>query len=126
MSSFRSAPRAFLLSTWTALLSLSIGCTICTDQIWNETTSPDGKWTTRSTTRDCGRTIAPTTGVYLQPATYRERRLGEIIFLVKHPHAVEAKWQSPTLLVITCPHCGGDVRVERTSAGGIHIDFHTQ
>ena len=102
------------------------GCTICTDQIWNQTTSPDGKWTTRSTTRDCGRTTAPTTGVYLQPATYAERRLGEIVFLVKHQHPVEARWQNPKLLVITCKGCGGDVRVERTTAQGIHIAFNTQ
>jgi hypothetical protein len=100
--------------------SLLTSCTVCTEQIVDETTSPDHAWTTRTTVRNCGNLATPTTNVYLQRADSRAR-LGEIVVLVRDTHAVKVAWRSDTQLHVDCPSCGTDVRIARPSAHGISI-----
>jgi proteasome lid subunit RPN8/RPN11 len=101
-------------------LAALTACTVCTEQIVDETTSPDHAWTTRTTVRNCGNLATPTTNVYLQRADSRVR-LGEIVVLVRHTHPVKIVWPSSTQLRIECPACGNDVRIARPSAHGISI-----
>ena len=102
------------------LLATVTGCTVCTEQIIDETSSPDHVWTTRTTVRDCGNLATPTTNIYLQRADSRAR-LGEIIVLVRHTHPVKITWTRDTQLQIICPGCGNDVRIARPNAHGISI-----
>jgi hypothetical protein len=101
------------------LASLS-ACTICREEIIDQSTSPDRQWTTRTTLRGCGRQV--TTNVYLQRADSRVR-LGEIVVLVRHTHPLQVIWTGPAQLQIGCDRCGEDVRVARPEAHGIHIDL---
>ena len=102
------------------LLGYLTACTVCTEQIVDETTSPDHVWTTRTTVRDCGNLATPTTNVYLQRADSRAR-LGEIVVLVRHTHPLKIAWTGSTQIHIECPGCGDDVRIARPSAHGISI-----
>jgi hypothetical protein len=103
-----------------ALFAALTACTVCTEQIVDETTSPDHVWTTRTTVRSCGNLATPTTNIYLQRADSRAR-LGEIVVLVRHMHAVKLAWTGRTQIHIECPGCGDDVRIARPSAHGISI-----
>jgi proteasome lid subunit RPN8/RPN11 len=102
------------------LLIVITACTVCTEQIVDETTSPDRAWTTRTTVRDCGQFATPTTNVYLQRSDSRAR-FGEIVVLVRHSHPVKIAWASSTQIHIECPGCAGDVRLARSSVHGISI-----
>jgi hypothetical protein len=102
------------------LLSVLTACTVCHEQIVDETTSPDHVWTTRTTVRDCGNLATPTTNVYLQRAD-KHVHLGEIVVLVRHTHPVKISWTGQTQIHIECPGCGDDVRIARPSAHGISI-----
>ena len=100
-------------------LAALTACTVCTEQIVDETISPDHAWTTRTTVRNC--TLAtPTTNVYLQRADGRTR-LGEIVVLVRHTHPLKIAWAGRTQIHVECPGCGDDVRIARPSAHGISI-----
>jgi hypothetical protein len=112
--------RWFTLPLSAVLLATLTACTVCTEQIVDETTSPDHQWTTRTTVRDCGNLATPTTNVYLQPAESRAR-LGEIVVLMRHTHALKIAWTGSTQVHIDCPGCGDDVRIARPSAHGISI-----
>ncbi|HEX4581943.1 MAG TPA: hypothetical protein VH139_07765 [Acidobacteriaceae bacterium] len=101
-------------------LAALTACTVCTEEIVDETTSPDHAWTTRTTVRNCGNLATATTNVYLERADSRVR-LGEIVVLVRHAHPVTIVWSSSTQLHIDCPSCGNDVRIARPSAHGISI-----
>lgn len=103
------------------LLSGLSACTVCNEQIVDESTSPDHAWTTRTTVRDCGNLATPTTNIYLQRADSRVR-LGEIVVLIRRTHAVKIAWLSSTRVHVECPGCGSDVRIARPSAHGISID----
>jgi hypothetical protein len=116
-------PRAgyvLILVACAILLSGLTACTICTEQIVGETASPDHAWTTRTTVRDCGNMSTPTMNVYLQRVDNRAR-LGEIVVLVRHTHALKIAWTNNTQVHIDCPGCGDDVRIARPSAHGISI-----
>jgi hypothetical protein len=102
------------------LLAIMTGCTVCTEQIVDQTTSPDHAWTTRTTVRDCGNLSTPLTNVYLQRADSRAR-LGEIVVLVRHTHPLKVAWSSNTQVHVDCPGCGDDVRIARPSVHGISI-----
>jgi hypothetical protein len=116
----RRASHIFAVALCTTLLAGLTACTVCTEQIVDETTSPDHAWTTRTTVRNCGNLATPTTNIYLQRADSRAR-LGEIVVLVRNTHAVKVAWRSGTQLHIDCPACGSDVRIARPSAHGISI-----
>jgi hypothetical protein len=103
------------------LFAVLTACTLCTEQIVDETTSPDHVWTTRTTVRSCGNLATPTTNVYLQRADSRAR-LGEIVVLVRHMHTVKLAWTGRTQVHIDCPGCGDDVRIARPDAHGISIE----
>lgn len=103
-----------------ALLVLISGCTVCTEQIVDETTSPDHQWTTRTTGRDCGEHATPTMNVYLQRADSRHK-LGEIIVLVRNAHRLRVTWKSSTAVQVDCEQCGADLRIARPSAHGVTI-----
>jgi hypothetical protein len=110
---------ALVVALCTTLLPVLTACTVCTEQIVDETTSPDHAWTTRTTVRNC--TLAtPTTNVYLQRADSRAR-LGEIVVLVRHTHPVKIAWAGRTQIHVECAGCGDDVRIARPSAHGISI-----
>lgn len=113
-------PRPFVAALCIALLVLLTACTVCTEQIVDETTSPDHAWTTRTTVRNCGNLATPTVNIYLQRADSRAK-LGEIVVLVRHMHPVQIIWSGNTQLHIDCPACGNDVRIARPSAHGISI-----
>lgn len=101
-----------------AILLLTTGCTVCHEEIVAGTTSPDQRWTTRTTVRRCGSLV--TTNVYLQrPAG--GGRLGEIVLLVRREREVQVQWQGAAQLRLICQGCGADVRVARSSAHGIAI-----
>lgn len=112
--------RRLVVALCMTLLAVLTGCTVCKEQIVDETTSPDHVWTTRTTVRNCGNLATPTTNIYLQRADSRAK-LGEIIVLVRHTHPVKVAWTSDTQLHIDCPACGNDVRIARPSAHGISI-----
>jgi hypothetical protein len=117
-------PRAghlIVIALCATLLSGLSACTVCNEQIVDESTSPDHAWTTRTTVRDCGNLATPTTNIYLQRADSR-MRLGEIVVLIRHTHAVKIAWLSSTQVHVECPGCGNDVRIARPSAHGISID----
>jgi hypothetical protein len=103
------------------LLSSLTACTVCNEQIVDESISPDHAWTTRTTVRDCGNLSTPTTNIYLQHADSR-MLLGEIVVLVRHTHPMKIAWRSSTQVHIECAGCGNDVRIARPSAHGISID----
>jgi hypothetical protein len=115
-----SRVRWLILPLSAALLAIT-ACTVCSEQIVDETTSPDHQWTTRTTVRDCGNLATPTMNVYLQRVDSRAR-LGEIVVLVRHMHALKIAWAGGTGIHIDCPGCGNDVRIARPSAHGISID----
>src|ERR1700761_8023428 len=102
------------------LLSVLTACTVCHEQIVDETTSPDHVWTTRTTVRDCGNLATPTTNVYLQRADSRAR-LGEIVVLVRRIHLVKIAWAGSTQIHIECSGCADDVRLARSNVHGISI-----
>jgi hypothetical protein len=110
----------FVVGLAATLFAVLTACTICTEQIVDETTSPDHVWTTRTTVRNCGSLATPTTNIYLQRTDSRAR-LGEIVVLVRHMHAVKLAWTGRTQVHIECPGCGDDVRIARPSAHGISI-----
>jgi hypothetical protein len=112
--------RGLALPLSAGVLAMMTACTVCTEQIVDQTTSPDHAWTTRTTVRDCGNLSTPTTNMYLQRADSRAR-LGEIVVLVRHKHLLRVAWASNTQVHIDCPDCGNDVRVARPSAHGISI-----
>jgi hypothetical protein len=101
------------------LLALT-GCTVCTEEIVDETVSPDHVWTTRTTVRDCGNLSTPTTNVYLQRADSRAR-LGEIVVLVRHSRPVKIAWAGNTQIHMECSGCADDVRLARPNVHGISI-----
>jgi len=111
----------FVVALGAILFAVLAACTVCTEQIVDETTSPDHVWTTRTTVRSCGNLATPTTNVYLQRADSRAR-LGEIVVLVRHMHAVKLAWTGRTKVHIDCPGCGDDVRIARPDAHGISIE----
>jgi hypothetical protein len=111
---------ALVVALCATLLPLLTACTVCTEQIVDETTSPDHAWTTRTTVRNCGNLATPTTNVYLQRADSRVR-LGEIVVLVRHTHLLKIAWTGRTQIHIECAGCGDDVRIARPSAHGISI-----
>lgn len=110
----------FIVALGATLFVGPTACTVCTEQIVDETTSPDHVWTTRTTVRSCGNLATPTTNVYLQRADSRAQ-LGEIVVLVRHMHAVKLAWTGRTQVHIECPGCGDDVRIVRSNAHGISI-----
>ena len=112
--------RWLTVSLSAGLLAITTACTVCSEQIVDQSTSPDRAWTTRTTVRDCGNLSTPTTNVYLQRADSRAR-LGEIVVLVRHRHSLKVAWAGNTQVRINCPGCGDDVRIERPSAHGISI-----
>jgi hypothetical protein len=112
--------RWFIVALCAVLLTTVTACTVCTEQLVDETTSPDRVWTTRTTVRDCGNFATPTTNIYLQRADSRAR-LGEIVVLVRHNHPVKIAWASSTQIHIECPGCAGDVRLARSNVHGISI-----
>jgi hypothetical protein len=112
--------RWFIVALCAVLLTTVTACTVCTEQLVDETTSPDRVWTTRTTVRDCGNFATPTTNIYLQRADSRAR-LGEIVVLVRHNHPVKIAWASSTQIHIECPDCVDDVRLARSSVHGISI-----
>ena len=114
-----SSPARTAVILCTAFLFSLTACTVCNEQITGETVSPDGAWTTRTTTRNCSYAV-PTTNIYLQRANSRER-LGEIVVLVRNVHAVQIAWKSRTEVQVNCPQCGADVRITRPSVHGITI-----
>jgi hypothetical protein len=111
----------FVVGLGAILFAVLTACTVCTEQIVDETTSPDHVWTTRTTVRSCGNLATPTTNIYLQRADSRAQ-LGEIVVLVRHMHAVKLAWTGRTQVHIDCPGCGDDVRIARPSAHGISIE----
>jgi hypothetical protein len=115
-----STVRWLIVPSFAALLATVTACTVCTEQIVDQTTSPDHAWTTRTTMRDCGNLSTPTMNVYLQRADSRAR-LGEIVVLVRHKHSLKIAWTGSTQVHIDCPGCGDDVRIARPSAHGISI-----
>lgn len=115
-----SLSRILAFSLCSAVALTLSACTVCTEQIVDETTSPDHIWTTRTTVRDCGNLATPTTNIYLQRAD-SHARLGEIIVLVRHTHPVHVTWASGTQLRVDCSGCGNDVRIARPNAHGIAI-----
>jgi hypothetical protein len=117
---FFSRVRWLILPLSAVLLATITACTVCAEQIVDQTTSPDHAWTTRTTVRDCGKLSTPTTNVYLQRTDSRAR-LGEIVVLVRHTHALKIAWTSRAQIHIDCPGCGDDVRIARPSAHGISI-----
>lgn len=112
-----TAPRALIFLLCSITLFATSACTVCTEQIVDETTSPDHTWTTRTTVRDCGNLATPTTNIYLQRADSRAR-LGEI---VRHTHTLNVAWDNNMTVRITCAGCGEDVRIARQNAHGISI-----
>jgi hypothetical protein len=112
--------RWLIVALCAVLLTAVTACTVCTEQIVDETTSPDRAWTTRTTVRDCGNLATPTTNIYLQRADSRAR-LGEIVVLMRHNHPVKIAWTGSTQIQIECPDCANDVRVARSSVHGISI-----
>jgi hypothetical protein len=112
-------PRICSVALCITLLALT-GCTVCTEQIVDQTTSPDNAWTTRTTVRDCGNLSTPTTNVYLQRADSRAR-LGEIVLLVRHSHPVKIEWAGSKQIRIECSGCADDVRLARPNVHGISI-----
>jgi hypothetical protein len=104
-----------------ALLFLMSGCTLCRDEILNQSISPDGKWSAKTVLRDCGATTAETNLVYLQPAGTPAKKLGDVVVVVRHDHGVGLSWSDNKTLVVDCTGCGNDVRVHRESADGIAI-----
>jgi hypothetical protein len=115
-----SRVRWFTLPLSAVLLATLTACTVCTEQIVDETTSPDHQWTTRTTVRDCGKLSTPTMNVYLQRVDSRVR-LGEIVVLVRHTHALKIAWTSRAQIHIDCPGCRDDVRIVRPNAHGISL-----
>jgi hypothetical protein len=115
-----SGVRWLIVPSSAVLLAIVTACTVCTEQIVDQTTSPDHAWTTRTTVRDCGNLATPTANVYLQRADSRAR-LGEIVVLVRHKHPLKVAWAGSTQLHIDCAGCGNDVRIARSSAHGISI-----
>jgi hypothetical protein len=109
-------PVAALLAC--TLLSSLTACTVCREEIVDQSTSPDGQWTTRTTLRGCGSQVS--TNVYLQRADSRVR-LGEIVVLVRRVHPLRITWSSPSQVQVACDGCREDVRVLRASAHGISI-----
>jgi hypothetical protein len=112
--------RVLVAALCAMLLAALTACTVCTEQIVDETISPDHAWTTRTTVRNCGNLATPTTNVYIERADSRAK-LGEIIVLIRHAHPVKIVWSSSTQLRIECTACGNDVRIARPSAHGISI-----
>jgi hypothetical protein len=112
--------RWLIVASCAVLLAAVTACTVCTEQIVDETTSPDRAWTTRTTVRDCGQFATPTTNVYLQRSDSRAR-LGEIVVLVRHSHPVKITWAGSTQIHIECSGCTDDVRLARSSVHGISI-----
>ncbi len=112
--------RWFTVPLSAMLLATVTACTVCAEQIVDETTSPDRKWTTRTTVRDCGDLATRTTNVYLQRAASRAQ-LGEIVVLIRHTHALKIVWSGRAQIHIDCPACGDDVRIARPNAHGISI-----
>jgi hypothetical protein len=111
----------WLIATFGAVLLAGVtGCTVCTERIVDETTSPDRAWTTRTTVRDCGQFATPTTNVYLQRSDSRAR-LGEIVVLVRHSHLAKITWAGSTQIHIECSGCADDVRLARSNVHGISI-----
>jgi hypothetical protein len=114
------ALRAIAASIGCAVCLTMAACTVCTEQIVDETASPDHVWTTRTTIRDCGNLATPTTNIYLQRADSRAK-LGEVVVLVRHTHPVHIAWDSGTQLRVDCTGCGDDVRLSRSNVHGITI-----
>jgi hypothetical protein len=104
-----------------ALLLASTACTVCHEEIIDQTTSSNQQWTTRTTVRTCG--SVATTNVYLQRADSRAR-LGEIVVLVRRAHPLRIAWSSPSHIQIRCEGCTEDVRVLRASVHGISIGMN--
>jgi predicted RNA-binding Zn-ribbon protein involved in translation (DUF1610 family) len=118
-----SRVRFLVFSLSAILLATVTACTVCNEQIVDQTTSPDHAWTTRTTVRDCGNLSTPITNVYLQRADSRAR-LGEIVVLVRHSHSLKIMWTNNTQVHVECPGCGDDVRIARPSAHGISISVN--
>lgn len=101
-----------------AVLITSTACTVCHEEMVDQTTSSDQQWTTRTTVRTCG--SVATTNVYLQRADSRAR-LGEIVVLVRQVHPLRVTWSSASQIEVTCEGCAQDVRVLRANVHGVSI-----
>src|ERR1700747_1526155 len=112
--------RCLIVALCAVLLTAVTACTVCTEQIVDETTSPDRAWTTRTTVRDCGQFATPTTNVSLQRSDSRAR-LGEIVVLVRHSHLAKITWAGSRQIHIECSGCADDVRLARSNGHGISI-----
>jgi hypothetical protein len=111
----------WLIVPLSAILLIAItACTVCAEQIVDETVSPDHVWTTRTTMRDCGNLSTATTNIYLERADSRAQ-LGEIVVLVRHGHPVKIAWTGSTQIRIECSGCADNVRLARSNVHGISI-----
>ena len=115
-----SLRRIVAVALCTATVLTLSACTVCTEELVDETGSPNQQWTTRTTTRDCGRLSTPTTNVYLQRAD-SHAKLGEIVVLVRHVHVLHVTWANDAQIRVECAGCGDDVRIARPNAHGIAI-----
>lgn len=89
-----------------ALAALALGglggCGLCKDEILEETTSPDGKWTATVLTRDCGATTSEYMVVNLHHFEHKHLDAENVVFVTKYAHRLHASWNGNDRLVLNC------------------------
>jgi len=105
------------LLTFGALAALALGelcgCGLCKDEILEETTSPDGKWTASVLTRDCGATTAEYMAVNLHHFEHKHLDAENDIFVTKYVHRLHVSWNGNDSLVLNCENCVARMKLRR-------------
>ena len=107
---------------WKAMLGAALasilGCNLCKEEIWKQSSSPDGKWTATVVMRDCGATTSEVVSVNLHPANSKRLDAGNNVLVVKR-ESPGVSWKDNGTLELDCPDC--DVISSVNQLGSIEI-----
>ncbi len=100
------------------------GCGLCKDEILEEITSPDGKWTATVQTRDCGATTAEYIAVNLHDVKHKNLDIENDVFVTKYVHRLHVSWNGNDSLVLNCENCvAHDVEKKLDKHGTVQIIY---
>lgn len=103
-----------------------LGCNPCKEEIWNKSTSPNGKWVAVTVMRDCGATTSEVVAINVHAAGESELHQRNNALVLKYGKTTGIFWKDNQTLVLDCGDCTtSDVLVKENKVGPIKIEYET-
>jgi hypothetical protein len=100
------------------------GCNPCKEEIWNTSTSPDGKWVAVTVMRDCGATTSEIVAVNVHPIAESRLRQKNNALVLKYGKTAGVSWTDSHTLALECRDCtASDVIAKEDKVGPIKIAY---